>query len=99
MFPCLVLVSGRKEPVDMAGKADLPFAVVVLVVGVGITAWSAGCGNKAVEARRQATVAALARYPGNPQQSDDVRLAAVDRTKDKKIDVLNLTDRSVQSPT
>ena len=82
----------------MSGKADLPFAAVVLV-GVGITAWCAGCGNKAVEARRQATVAALASYPGNPQQSDEVRLAAVDRTKDKKIDVLNLTDRSVQSPT
>lgn len=84
----------------MSSKAALWSAVVVAVGGsVVVSTACAGCGNKAVEARRQATAAALASYPGNAQQSDEVRLAAVDRTKDKKVEILNLADRSVQSPT
>jgi hypothetical protein len=58
-----------------------------------------GCGNKAIRTREQATAAALARYPGDPQQSDEIRLAAVDHAKDKKVEILNLTDRSIESPT
>jgi len=84
----------------MSREAGLRYGFVLVIAAGGVVATSCtGCGNKAVEARRQATVAALASYPGNPQQSDEVRLAAVDRTKDKKIDILNLADRSVQSPT
>src|SRR5688572_26944318 len=95
MFPVL----GRKEPTGMSREAGLRYAFVLVISAGAIVASCTGCGNKAVEARRQATVAALASYPGNPQQSDEVRLAAVDRAKDKKIDILNLADRSIQSPT
>lgn len=83
----------------MSREAGRQSAFLFVITAGTIMASCTGCGNKAVEARRQATVAALASYPGNPQQSDEVQLAAVDRTKDKKIDMLNLTDRSVQSPT
>lgn len=78
----------------MSCKSYLSMVVVVALAGS-----CAGCGNRAVETRQQATAAALATYPGNPQQSDEIQLAAIDHAKDKEVEILNLTDRSIQSPT
>ena len=60
---------------------------------------AAGCAQKRQEVRRDATVAALAKYPGNPQKSDRVQVAAVDHRGDKRIELLNVGDSPVDSPT
>jgi hypothetical protein len=66
---------------------------------IALLALSTGCANKQVATREQATHAALSTYPGNPQRSDEVQLAAIDHPKDKRIDIVNLTDRAVATPT
>lgn len=60
---------------------------------------AAGCAQHREEVRRDATVAALAKYPGNPQKSDRVQVAAVDHRGDKRLELLNLGDNPVESPT
>jgi hypothetical protein len=59
----------------------------------------AGCAQQRQEARRDATVAALAKYPGSPQKSDRVQVAAVDYRGDKRIELLNVGDAPIESPT
>jgi hypothetical protein len=58
----------------------------------------AGCAQQRQEVRRDATVAALAKYPGSPQKSDRVQVAAVDYRGDKRIELLNVGDSPVESP-
>ena len=65
---------------------------------VMLAALAGGCGNKAVATREQATHAALSTYPGSPQQSDEIQLAAIDDPKRKKIQIVNLTDRTIPTP-
>lgn len=78
----------------MSFKPNLSAFVVLAAVGASC----AGCGNKAIATREQATAAALARYPGNPQQSEEIRLASIDHADDKKVEVANLTDRAIPTP-
>ena len=59
----------------------------------------AGCAQHREEVRRDASVAALAKYPGNVQKSDRVQVAAVDYRGDKRIELLNLGDGPVENPT
>jgi len=65
------------------------------VAGLGLIA---GCAQHREEVRRDATVAALAKYPGNVQKSDRVQVAAVDYREDKRLELLNLGDGPVESP-
>ena len=67
------------------------FALLTLLAAV------AGCSSKDMEGRRNVTRAALAIYPGDARESRDVQVAAVDRPKDKPLELLNLTDRAVTS--
>jgi hypothetical protein len=60
---------------------------------------AAGCAQHREEVRRDATVAALAKYPGTVQKSDRVQVAAVDYRGDKRIELLNVGDSPVESPT
>jgi hypothetical protein len=64
-----------------------------------IAAFSLGCANKAVQTREQATHAALSRYPGNPQRSNDIQIAAIDDPGEKRLEILNLTDRTITDAT
>lgn len=57
-----------------------------------------GCAQHREEVRRDATVAALAKYPGNVQKSDRVQVAAVDYREDKRLELLNLGDGPVENP-
>ena len=66
--------------------------VVLSLVLVG------GCAKQRQDVRRDATVAALAKYPGNPQRSEQVLVAAVDY-RGKRIELLNLGDNPIPSPT
>ena len=66
---------------------------------IAVLTLSTGCGNKHVATREQATLAALSTYPGNPVRSDEVQLAAIDNPKDKEIELINLTDRTIPTPT
>src|SRR5687768_3624950 len=82
---------------DKGRSPAMPCRIYLLVLI--FAALSAGCGNKAVQAREQATHAALSRYPGNPQRSDDVQLAAIDDPKDKRLEIMNLTDSPIANAT
>lgn len=72
---------------------------VLVACAVTASAGCAGDGSTRLDARRDPTLAALAKYPGNPQKSDDIQVVAIDRPGDKKLELANLTDRSVTFPT
>ena len=66
----------------MRRSASLLSAVAVLVL-------VAGCAQHREAVRRDASVAALAKYPGNVQKSDRVQVAAVDYRGEKRIELRN----------
>jgi hypothetical protein len=70
----------------------------VVVLAAATLALLAGCAQQRQAARRDATVAALASYPGNPQRSERSPVAAVDYRKHKRVEVLNLGDAPLQAP-
>jgi hypothetical protein len=74
-----------------------PTRYVVLLVATLVLV--TGCAQQRQDVRRQATAAALASYPGNPQKSERVQVAAVDYRKDGRIELFNLGDNPVTSPT
>jgi hypothetical protein len=72
---------------------------VINAVSIASLILVAGCAQHRAEARRDATVAALAKYPGNAQKSDNVRVAAVDHQgTPKRLELINLGDSPIQTP-
>ncbi|HEY7115470.1 MAG TPA: hypothetical protein VH475_02725 [Tepidisphaeraceae bacterium] len=67
-------------------------AITLAIISLALLA---GCTQQKMEARRDATVAALAQYPGNPQRSDTVTVAAVDYPADKRFELYNMGDQPI----
>lgn len=77
---------------------------VLILAALSLGSLFVGCKSSQVtqvgpEARRDITYAATAKYPGNPQTSETIRLAAVDDLSQKRLEILNLTDNSVPQST
>ena len=68
-------------------------------LALGLVGLLGGCAANEMETRRDVTRAALASYPGGAQESRDVRVSAVDDPGRKRIELYNLTDRTVTAPT
>jgi hypothetical protein len=64
-----------------------------------------GCATKRVssvdpDARARIGYAATAHYPGNPQAATtSVMAAAIDHPRDEQIEIINLSDNAIPSPT